>query len=169
MGSFFLRLAGEPAGPLHIISPWTIAMLKFVLALAVASLAVWLFLRLAREKKRKRTARRPYPGRARPQSIEEKITALRDFFMGRKEYREGCHMLSAEMKTWLESVTAMQVEEMTVREITRNLGPETGEFFKELSELQFDLRNPSKKRFASMCRKAMELGKTPPSPARRGP
>lgn len=169
MGSFFLRLAGEPAGPLHILSPWTIAMLKFVLALAVVSLVVLFFLWLAKEKKRKRTARRPYPGRTRPQSIEEKITELRDFFMGRKEYREGCHMLSAEMKTWLESLTAMQVEEMTVREITRNLGSETGEFFQELSELQFDLRNPSRKKFAAMCKKAIEIGRASPEPARRGP
>jgi hypothetical protein len=167
LGSFFLSLPGGPAGPLHILSPWVIVLLKFLLAAAVAAVVVSVFLLLARQKKRRRQARRPYPGRLPPLSIEQRIVILRDFFLERKDYREGCHALSAEMKTWLESITAMQVEEMTVREITRSLGEDAGDFFRELGELQFDLRNPSKRKFAAMCKKAIELGHTAQGMTRR--
>ena len=158
MASILATLGVGPAGPLHILPMWIYPVGMLLVAAAVLAAVVWVLMKIAFRKSGPRPGFRPLAPRARlPRDIAGKIKDIRGEHLKSGDYRKGCHVLSAEVKTYLESVTARQIEEMTAREITRCLGESVGRFFKRLASLQFAEEEPSRKAFTKICDEAIDV------------
>jgi len=161
MGELAAALCAPQLGPLHVFPPWTgsalgvaARMLLGLLVIALACLFLWSRLRASRAGARPawRPPWRPPPSVAEAEAAIERIRAG---FTAEGRCREGCHALSAEMKTWFERVSAREVEEMTAEEIGRCLGPQVGGFFRRCEAVQFGQDEPRAADLDCLCRDAV--------------
>ena len=158
MASLLATLGAGPAGPLHVLPLWIYPAGMLLIAAAVLAAVVWVLMKIAFRKSRPRPVyRAPGPAPTMPRDITGKIQDIRSEHLKSGDYRKGCHVLSAEVKTYLESVTARQIEEMTAREIARCLGESAGKFFRQLASLQFAEEEPSRKSFTKICDEAISV------------
>ena len=166
--SLLATLGKGPAGPLHVLPLWIYPAGMLLIAAAVLAAVIWILMKIAFRKTRPRPPYRPAaPPATLPRDVTGKIRDIRSEHLKSGDYRKGCHVLSAEVKTYLESVTARQVEEMTAREITRCLGESVGLFFKRLASLQFAEEEPSRKAFTKICDEAISVCGSAAPPAWR--
>lgn len=158
MASLLAALGAGPAGPLHVLPWWIYPAGMLLVGAAVLAAVVWILAKIAFRKSRPRP---PYryaaPARRLPLDITGRIRDIRAEHLRSCDYRKGCHVLSAEVKTYLESVTALQIEEMTAREIARCLGQSVGRFFDALASLQFAEEEPTRRAFTKICDEAVSV------------
>lgn len=82
------------------------------------------------------------------EALKEKIEIIEKNYSSNFMYREGLHELSLIMRTYFESKTGVEIEEMTVEEISKKVkDKKVVNFFSNLSSLQFGKNNPIKSEF----------------------
>jgi len=159
MNDFAQNLPAGLADPLHILPPWSTIALTAALILLVVAILIWavaFFLsRRQPEGKFISEIAEPY----RDGSISGKISKIRDEYTGSRDYRQGCHALSAVMKSHIEKRSGLDIEEMTPDEITVSLKGNAGLYFEDLSELQFRKKNPLKREFVKACETSKKVAK----------
>ena len=130
--------------PLHIIDPWLLRLVLMAIALAVLVFVAVVVFSLVLLK---RWLNRSQPVRLisrRGPAIEDQLNDIYTFFNRSETFREGCHRISASMKTFLEMKTGREVEEMTVAEIHAHLrNEEVARYFSDLARIQFDPAEPN--------------------------
>lgn len=74
-------------------------------------------------------------------------------------FREGCHSMSAVLKTYFEILLSLDIEEMTAMEIKIHVKEkkELGDYFTELTVSQYQHVEPSKEDFDKHYNRALEL------------
>ena len=144
------------AEPLHVLPAWTAAALwGFVALLIVAALAYLIYRwyeKYARDRENRKTFSRRESGFG-----KRAITQLERRFIESGEIRQGCHELSARMKTHFEQKTALEIEEMTAEEMGRKLIGKPIKFFLKLSSVQFQRNKPDERQFQDLCNQARSL------------
>jgi hypothetical protein len=150
------------ADPLHILEPfpgWARAAIVAALLLAL----LWmLWRRWARRRRVPVAARSPRRVAPRLDSIAEVIRRIRRRYPDAGSYRQGCHELSAVLRSFLERGSPHPFSILTAREIARALGEgEQTRLFDRLAELQFARRAPSRRDFRAICDLALEVVAAP--------
>ena len=161
MDNYVKDLPTGLADPLHIFPPWSSTFLLIAIALLLLAILFWVLAYLY-SKYRQNQEARPYQapsmdGHNRKDTLGV-IDSIRVKYQETRNYREGCHMLSAAVKTHIETKTGLEVEEMTPGEIARNIeGEETARFFNKLGGLQFNLAEPEKNDFLNICEESKQI------------
>ena len=160
MDKFLKELPAGMADPLHILPPWTslaltLGFLILLLVMLLWALVYYLTNRPQATDKLPSEPARPYQGSA----IDAAIDKIRLTHSELENYREGCHVLSAVIKTHIEKLTGLDVEEMSPSEIGANLKGNVGNFFSDLSILQFGRKEPTKNQFFSICDDSKKIAK----------
>jgi hypothetical protein len=135
------------AEPLHILPPWLLlaVVLAFLLALLLPFLWWW--------RRRRRRLQQPVPparsGAPLPDAVGDwfapRVDQIVSSHCQERSYREGCHDLSAAVKLRLEQLSRLEIEEMTVTEISACLDEEgIDSFLRQLVRHQFDKLPPGK-------------------------
>jgi hypothetical protein len=148
-----------PANPLHIIEPLFLA-LTVALAVVVVLAVVFAVVRLLLWLKRRMVTTPALPPLPPIRDMDQRIARIKKEHLASEAYRNGCHSLSALLKTYLEQQTRQPVEEMTLAEIRRRLDhAEASRFFTRLSDLQFRRAEPGRGEFAGACEESVRLAK----------
>jgi hypothetical protein len=154
-------LPGPLAEPLHILPPWLLlaAVLALLLALLLLPFLWWW-------RRRRRRQQQPVPRASFAASVPEESW---DWFAPRvdeivgnhcreRSYREGCHDLSAAVKQRLEELSRLEIEEMTVTEISACLDEDgIDTFLRRLMSHQFDKQPPGKNDLKRLGKESKQL------------
>ena len=159
MGKLAQNLPAGISDPLHILPPWSsialvIAAIILIVAILIWAIAYFLSKRIQHKK--------PPPELAAPYqdgSISGTINSIEKKYTKSREYREGCHVLSAVMKSHIEKKSGVEIEEMTPDEIILSLKSNAGLYFEDLGTLQFRKKNPLKKEFVNACESSKKTAK----------
>jgi hypothetical protein len=149
------------AGPLHIL-PWWLTPVFWALLFMLFALLLWKYLGRVKELMSRLYKKEPLPGRKGKNAwrVIPVIKEIEEENLGRKTYRKGLFELSEVMKSHMERVFGLQVEEMTSGEISRFIRiREPGRFFREMDLLVFREQDPGKKEFTRMFGRAKKLAK----------
>jgi hypothetical protein len=149
------------AEPLHIL-PWWFTLVFWALLIVLLALLLKKYLARLKEFIRKLIEKGPLPGGEgkKGHRIIPVIEEIEDENLAGKTYRKGLFELSKVMKSHIERVSGLQVEEMTSGEISRYLRiREPGKFFKQMDLLVFREKNPGRKEFVRMFGRAKKLAK----------
>ncbi len=149
------------APPLHIL-PWWISLVLQALLFILLALLLWKYPGRIRDMVRRHFSVKTLPGRPgeKYSGIIPLIESIRDENLKGKTYRKGLFELSEVMKSHMERISGLQVEEMTSGEISRFIRiSEPGKFFRQMDLLVFRERHPEKTEFIRMFGKARKLAK----------
>jgi len=149
------RLPHELAEPLRYLNPaWVWGPLGALGILALAMLAWWI-LRSFRASRRAQPASHPGSTGARPVrpgGLASQIETLKQRFLDRKRYREGCHALAELLRVQVGRRRRIVLATLTAREIRGRLGElSVTSLFELLAELQFRRAEPSRDDFTGIC------------------
>ncbi|MCB1157649.1 MAG: hypothetical protein H7A25_19325 [Leptospiraceae bacterium] len=153
MSIFLLQsLPGEVIPPLDLIPPWFFNSLKYALISLLVSLVVSYIMYKLVKKSEEIPGYIPkptkFPARSKSRSIYDEINILKQKYHKSKEYREGLHELSSALRSYLETKSGMQVEEMTSKEIEERLkSKELGSLFRGMGSVQFGIQQPDENEF----------------------
>jgi hypothetical protein len=152
------QLPADLADPLHILSPIPWQTLAW-LALAALLAALWLLWRKLRRRRLPATA--PPPANAKPPRRGTGIRATIDAIQQRYidvDPRDGCHQLSAALRSHYETVSGKRLSTATVREILAAIGDgAVPRLFGLLADLQFDREEPTRSDFRGACEVARDV------------
>ncbi len=156
-------LPEPPADPLHILPPEILLMLLAGVALLLLALA-WLVLRRFLRRKPPATATPPPPVRKPEETgtpeagFTVRIEAIERKYLKTKEFRDGCHVLAAAVKTHLGQSTGLDAERMTSPEIARAVKDQrVGRLMTDLSWRRYGRGEPRRKHFVEACARAREV------------
>ncbi len=149
------------APPLHIL-PWWLFILLWVLLFIILALLLWRYPGRIRDMVRRRFSVKNLPGRPgeKHSGIIPLIESIREENLRGKTFRKGLFELSEVMKSHMERISGLHVEEMTSGEITRFIRiREPGKFFREMDLLVFREKHPEKTEYIRMFEMARNLAK----------
>ena len=148
------RLPHELTDPMHYLDPaWVLVPMLVLAGLAIAALIWWRYRRAAAaEASGSPIASRS--GRATRQraGLVSQIEALKQRFLDRRRYREGCHALAELLRVHVGRRRRIALESRTAQEIRDRLGDVgISSLFELLAELQFRRVEPSRDDIAGNC------------------
>ncbi len=150
------------AEPLHILPRWLTLVFWALLFLLLAVLLIKYIGRI-KDLLRRLLRRETLPGSPGKKSsgIIPLMERIKEENLERMTYKRGLFELSEVMKSHIERISGLPVEEMTSGEIGRFLRVrEPGKFFREMDLLVFREREPGRKDFLRMFGWAGKLVKT---------
>lgn len=145
---FLAELPNGIAPPVHIFDwRYNQEMRNWILLPILLITLYWLY-RYFRNMQKDIVKRKPRPPVESMEALKEKIETVERNYSSNFMYRDGLHELSAIVKAYFEAKTGMEIEEMTSHEISKRIkDKKVGEFFYNLSSLQFGKNNPLKSEF----------------------
>lgn len=157
------ELPAPLADPLHLPNPYPYG--EAFLWLAALSLLVFLWRWWRRSRPRAAAAAvpggAPAPLSPAASGIGKVIDEIRNRWLIR-DPRQGCHELSAALRSHYEKASREPLSTLTAREIAAAVGDSAvAAFFELLAELQFRRRAPSGDELRGICRLAAETAARP--------
>lgn len=152
-----------PYGPveaLHILPPGSLLAILLTAIAALLALMIWMWwLKRRRRSIQDQVTRKTQPG-SKKHGFAAVVHSIRDHHLESRDYREGCHELSAATKSHLERTAGFEAEEMTVEEIATHLNsPQLEAFLACLRGHQFGKVPPNRNQFKALCRDAPRAAK----------
>lgn len=94
--------------------------------------------------------------------LKRDLKIIHDDALTTKKFREGCHRMSAVLKTYFEILLKLDIEEMTADEIRVHVKEkeELGMFFTSLTVTQYQHAEPSEEQVTNHYSRALELVKS---------
>lgn len=144
-----IELPAKVHEPLHILPPYLYVLLKLLWYLfwtfIIFAVLAYLWSKIKNYLQNKQQLPVQKKG---GKPIKKRITDVKDFYSRSGEFRKGCHVLSALMKSHFEEITGYEIEEMTVSEIKKIFNKkEPYGFFRKLANLQYGIQEPDRDDF----------------------
>jgi hypothetical protein len=161
---FQANLPAPPQPFLPLIPEWVVKLAKYTPLTLLFLAIVFGFLWWLYKKQKDWIEPKPYIPEEVPvvnqKTFFQELDSIRKKHAKAQSFRMGLHEISMRLKTYLETISGKQVEEMTSEEITEHISTDLGNLFRKLALAQFGEPEPTSTEYHHLFDKIGSVART---------